>query len=266
MIYVRTYGRSSMDRQYTVKNLIKAGLEFQLVVQDREYKEYRWANQFEQITLFVLPPHIQRLNHTDQYLMEEHLRRLNGNEGVDHPVAILMDDDLTFAIRREDKPAQFKDAAPENIKAAVSDLHSKGFHFGLAGMAGREGANRNTGRYVHCARQMRCNAIDVRLFRSIGARFDRVDVMEDFDVTLQFIEAGHPNCILNWIVQNQPGSANKGGVEHYRTPEVQRAAAEKLVSLHPPGVVKVVTKATKTSWGGGERTDVTIYWKKAAKQ
>ena len=38
--------------------------------------------------------------------------------------------------------------------------------------------------------------------------------------------------------------------------------SNELAALHPD-FVKVVEKYTKTSWGGGIRTDVRIAWKKA---
>jgi hypothetical protein len=40
------------------------------------------------------------------------------------------------------------------------------------------------------------------------------------------------------------------------------SSAKGLAELHP-GFVKVVRKETKGAWGGGERVDVQIQWKKA---
>lgn len=54
------------------------------------------------------------------------------------------------------------------------------------------------------------------------------------------------------------GSACKHKASNRR----QAAAAHQLHSLHPD-FVKVVKKTTKGAWGGGERTDVTVAWKKA---
>ena len=53
-----------------------------------------------------------------------------------------------------------------------------------------------------------------------------------------------------------------GGCSTYRTMELQGAAAEKLAAKHHP-FVKVVIKKTKTAWGGAERKDVIVQWKKA---
>ena len=92
--------------------------------------------------------------------------------------------------------------------------------------------------------------------------FGRLEVMEDFDVALRLLRAGHDNVILNNWANNQAGSGKEGGCSHFRTPELHAACASKLASLHP-GFVKVVQKTTKGAWGGGTRTDVNIAWKKA---
>ena len=72
------------------------------------------------------------------------------------------------------------------------------------------------------------------------------------------------NVCLNEWVHNQGGSGSAGGCSTYRTPEIQAEAAHKLHEHHRP-FVKVVKKTTKTAWGGGERTDVIVQWKKAYK-
>jgi hypothetical protein len=132
----------------------------------------------------------------------------------------------------------------------------------LVGFGAREGGNRISTPISHATRQMRVHGIDLRYFREANIRFDRVIVMEDFDVTLQVLRTGRANCVLNKWVTNQGGSNTAGGCSHYRTPEVQTESALKLAELHP-GLVNVVRKRTKTSWGGEERTDVIIQWKKA---
>jgi hypothetical protein len=87
-------------------------------------------------------------------------------------------------------------------------------------------------------------------------------VMEDFDVALSLLTKGYENAIINTVAHNQKGSGAVGGCSVWRTPQVQAQAALKLAELYP-GIVKVVEKTTKTAWGGGTRTDVTIQWKAA---
>jgi hypothetical protein len=81
-------------------------------------------------------------------------------------------------------------------------------------------------------------------------------------MTLQLLRAGYPNAVITEFVHNQAGSNTEGGCSAYRDAKMMESSARKLAKLHP-GFVKVVTKETKTSWGGGERVDVQIAWKKA---
>lgn len=129
------------------------------------------------------------------------------------------------------------------------------------GFGSREGGNRVTVDYSHNTRIMRVLGYDRNLLMKECITFDRLPVMEDFDVALRLLRLGHPNMVINTVVHNQAGSGKTGGCSHFRTKEVQAEAAYKLQRLHP-GFVKVVTKSTKSAWGGGERTDVNIQWKK----
>jgi hypothetical protein len=95
-----------------------------------------------------------------------------------------------------------------------------------------------------------------------GVRFDRLPVMEDFDVALQLLRKGYPSLTLNNWVQDQSTSNAPGGCSTYRSLEVQAKGAKGLARLHP-NVVKLVEKTTKGAWGGGTRTDVQVAWKKA---
>jgi hypothetical protein len=245
-IFIHTYGRH--NRQLTFWNLSPEVRErTYLVVQEREADLY---DPFYR--KIVLPGGIMNLTSTRQFLME--------NYG---PYVCILDDDLEFAVRRDDDRTKFrkpKDRDIDELFAVMQNLMGVGHP--LVGIAAREGANRQTDPYLPATRQMRVHAINTTLYRKLGIRFDRVRVMEDFDVTLQFLEAGYSNIVINDYVTNQSGSNTSGGCSAYRTDEVQAESAEKLALLHP-GLVKVVTKHTKTSWGGKERKDVIVQWKRA---
>jgi hypothetical protein len=86
--------------------------------------------------------------------------------------------------------------------------------------------------------------------------------MEDFHVSLSLLTKGLPNMSINWMVQNQNGSNLAGGCSSYRTPE-RHAESALALKRRFPDFVNVVTKKTKTAWGGQERIDVIIQWKKA---
>jgi len=175
---------------------------------------------------------------------------------------VMLDDDLRFAMRREDAPTKFRDATSQEVAKVFEVLESCLETFPHASICTREGGNRDTSAYVTNTRLLRVLAYDTRVLRAEGIRFDRVHVMEDFDVTLQLLRRGHANVSINWAVQDQLGSNKSGGCSIYRSMEIQRDAAIKLHHLHPE-FVSVVKKQTKVAWQGQERTDVVIQWKRA---
>jgi hypothetical protein len=247
-IYICTYGRPL--RQVTFNNLPPRIQNLtQLVVQDRE------AGLYKGYDTIVLPPHIQTIGATRQWLLESRLASK----------MVMLDDDLTFAHRREDEPTKFEGASQRSIEEMFEEVEKCLDEYIHVGVSHREGANYKVDSHIYASRMMRILAYDVDKFLQTGARFDRVPVMEDFDVTLQLLRQGHINCIVNDWVHNQSGSNSQGGCSTYRTDQVQEDAAKKLAELHP-NYVTVVQKTTKTAWGGKERYDVRVQWKKAYRE
>lgn len=181
-----------------------------------------------------------------------------------YPNAVLMlDDDLAFFARRTDEPDKFRDC-DLNERAKMLHACSNALKdYAHIAVATREGGNRNTEDYVYNTRGLRVLGYDSKVVLDEEVKFNRIPVMEDFDVALQLLRKGYPNCVLNWMVHNQTGGSNAtGGCSTYRTLELQAKAAHRLKELHPD-FVTVVEKTTKTAWGGATRTDVRIQWKKA---
>lgn len=174
----------------------------------------------------------------------------------------MLDDDLSFFERRRDEPTKLAKASPFSISRLFISVESALRKHAHVGVAAREGANRNTAPYVYDTRMLRVLAYDTAVLKREKIRYDRCPVMEDFDVTLQLLEKGYSNIVLNHWAQDQGTSNAPGGCSVYRTREVQTEGARMLKKLHPD-FVTVVTKETKGAWGGGIRTDVRIAWKKA---
>lgn len=252
-IFIMTFGRC--HRQSTWQNLPASIQErTKLVVQEQESRMFLEAG-WPVNTFFPLPEYLNGagIGKARQWLIESF-----------GPHVCMLDDDLEFAVRRSDDPTKFRAPTEADIVAmfdCIADSLEEGY--ALVGVAAREGANRNTAQFLTATRQMRVHGVNTNLAsRKLGARYDRIPVMEDFDFILQLLERGFPNRVLNGWVSNQHGSDVAGGCSTYRTPELQTIAANALADLHP-GFVKVVKKKTKTSWGGAERTDVIIQWKRA---
>lgn len=247
LIYIPTYGRS--DIQVTWENLpVPLQMDTTLVVQAREVKKY----DQEKFPVLVLPPEIQSIGTTRQWIIDHTAER--------H--ILMLDDDLDFATRRVDEPTKFRRSAGSDVYEMITTIKSslqEGYK--LVGVSGREGANRDTSSYKFVTRQLRVHGISVDFFRK-NIRFDRIPFMEDFDATLQVLELGYPNKVLNGWVHNQRGGSNApGGCSETRTVEAQSAAAKELKRLHPR-FVRLVEKTTG-DWGMGTRLDVYVEWKKA---
>lgn len=258
-IYIHTSGRATLTEQRTLgtmrgaskKNLKKVSL----VVQASQSKQYKSIAESEGVELLVLPENITRLSETRQHLLD-----------INNRTFVMMDDDLLFFERRTDDDTKFSKITGDRVFEMFDVLEDRMKGFAHGGILAREGGNRITGKQnVYATRMMRVLAYDPKLVRKVGARFDRMVTKQDFDMTLQLLRAGYPNILMADYVQGQYGdgcSNAPGGCSVYRTPEMMDASAHKLAELHP-GFVKVVTKESKVSWGGGTRTDVNVQWKKA---
>lgn len=178
------------------------------------------------------------------------------------PKIVMLDDDLRFFRRREDEPTKFKETSSEELVDLFEIIENTLEDYALVGVSSREGANYCTDDWIYNSRLLRILAYRSDILIKENIRFDRVPVMEDFDVALQLLRKGYANVCANWIVHNQGSSNADGGCSAYRSMEVQDEAAQKLAELHPE-YVTLVKKQTKVAWNGQERTDVRISWKSA---
>lgn len=238
--------------QPTLVQLRNAGLKPTLVVQVGEYIQYtvQWG---QMANIKILSPDVVTIAATRQWILE--------NVGTSDKICML-DDDLTFYRRSIVARDKLIDIAPHQLYEAFEQMDHQLEGHPHVGFAAREGANRVTTSVVTNTRIMRVLGYNRRVLLDEGIRFDRIELMEDFDVALQLLEKGHPNLILNNYAHNQAGSGKAGGCSTFRTPAKQAQAAHALAALHPR-YVQVVEKTTKGSFGGGTRTDVKIQWKKA---
>jgi hypothetical protein len=252
-IYIPTYGRAA--RQVTLKNLPPALRDrVSLVVQQREAHLY--AGFKGQVEVKVLPGHIRTIGPTRDWIIQSHRVKKHGD------ALVMLDDDIKFDTRRKDDPTKFLTSTEREVERLFRDLEVILQSYTHAGVLAREGGNRVTEEVIYCTRMMRVLAYNVREMQKEKIQFSRLKVMEDFDVTLSLLRRGHQNAILcNWV-QGQGSSNAEGGCSHYRTLSLHAQSAVGLKKLHPE-FVKLVQKKTKSAWGGEERTDVIVQWKRA---
>lgn len=254
-IFIPTYGRA--ERQNTYYNFApELRRRITLVVQKRE--SHLYEHHFN-TQIYTLPSHIKTIAATRQHIVYDLPR-----EFVQSNYLIMMDDDLRFCARRRDDPTKFVIADARSQLRMLEAIEHSLQRYAHVGILAREGGNRHP-KDLECSRMMRVLAYDLRVVCKLRPNFlarGPQYTLEDFDVTLQLLRAGYKNLVLSGWVQDQSGSNTEGGCASYRTLELHNKNAALLARAHPQ-FVKLVTKTTKTAWGGGSRTDVVVQWKKA---
>jgi hypothetical protein len=195
---------------------------------------------------------------TRQYIMDY------ASENGILKVIMCDDDHIHWYNRIADDSYHLRNATKPEAEAIFERIFDKLDEYALVGVSARSGNNRFfPATELEAIRQNNIHGIRVDVYKTEGLRFDRVPLMEDFDVILSLLERGYPNLLLTDVAWGQLASNAAGGCSTYRNNELQTKAAHALAELHP-GLVRIHTKKA-VSWGGGmnERDDVIIYWKKA---
>jgi len=221
----------------------------------------------EVTTIYVYPDELQDYAAFPSVALPEGLHGIANKrqymvETCDDDKLIILDDDLVFARRRKDDPTKFRPCTGEDLEQMWLDCFLALDHYAHGGIATREGGNRNTADYKFNTRAIRGHIFRTDVLKREGIKLNETKFMSDFDTTLQLLRRGYNNIVLNSWVTNQSGSNTEGGCSTTRTLSDLADAAHELHDRHPK-FVKVVKKKTKSAWGGGERTDVVIQWKKA---
>lgn len=251
-IYILSAGRAG--RQVTLKNLSP---ELQerciLIVPPDQVESYamRYPNVIAAPNL-VVDDYWKGVGHVRRWIIE--------NAKTDH--VCMLDDDLRFYTRRKDKPGNFLYSTRTELNELFDEIDRQLNDYAHVGVLAREGGNRTLEPYRQATRMMRVLAYNTKVVRPLNVQFDRLQVMEDFDATLQLLRLGYPNLVICGWVQGQGTSNEDGGCSTYRTMEVHGFAARQLSKLHTP-FVTVKTKQTKSAWGGQPREDVVIQWQRA---
>lgn len=247
-VYIISRGRAQPARQYTLNRMLAEGMQPTLVVPANELADYSSYHR-----VVGLPAEYDGISATRDWALQQ-----SGDSKV-----LMLDDDLVFFARRSDERDKFRDMLPGEFSQMIRDIAEALDTNPHVGVASREGGNRNTEDRAYNTRTLRLLAYDREYLNSRGITFMPMRVMEDFHVSLQILKSGADICVLNnWCHNQAEGSNAPGGCSSYRQMSTQAEAAHELARRHAP-FVRVVQKKTKTAWGGAERTDVVISWKKA---
>jgi len=260
-IYINSSHRA--DQVKSTRQIPKSWKEFTVIaVPYDQVKAYKKHNDWPVLGMPKDVP--QFLPHQRQWIME--------NSPYDY--VWMMDDDLMFRYRKDPKDIRLSKCKRKDLKRLLETLedHVHRTNVPLVGVSTVLGNNRVQEEYKDCGRITRCYVMNKRIFQTVGATFAVFEgfVMEDFHMTLCFLEHGYNNrCIFSFAQEDQRTNT-LGGCSVYRTNKLQEQSAFALTKLHPKSVT-IRRKSTKASWDGFDkdrtgkamRTDVTIQWKKA---
>lgn len=260
-IYIPSLGRANKIHLGTLSHIPVDWLPHTTVVcQSHEEEDYKKVVEVEWgANLLVLPERIDRIEPTRRFIA------MHASHNEQEKI-VMMDDDLEFYYRpkqyTEDEDFwKLKGAAEVDMEQMLGWIDLQLEKYAHCGISGREGQNRVREDTVFNTRYMRVLGYKTEMYQAtIGGR---VEIMEDFDVALQLLEAGHQCPVSYYWAQGQSKTQADGGCSSWRTLEVHNAGAEKLASLHP-NFVRLREKQNKTDREGfGTRKEVTVYWKKA---
>lgn len=259
VIYIPTWGR--VDRQITWESfdeVTKHDSGAVLVAHPSEADALRSKGY----PVLETPEDVTTIGVKRQWIFDQHNVRMWG------PWAVIIDDDLRFAKRREDDPTKFigTNDIPGEFGRMIDNLFGLFMLSPLVGIRNRSGANRDHdgGLFLKNRRQFDVIGVDVQVMRKHNFRLDRTPIMEDFDFVLQFLTAGYSNLLLNTHTEDDmSGRDSAGGCQDERTALAQFEAAHWLAETWPD-FVKVEEKRTKGEGAWSVRTDVRVQWAKAA--
>lgn len=178
---------------------------------------------------------------------------------------VMLDDDLKFIRRKDPSDTALIDVNEDDMSqmfAAIRRMLSYHVHVGVSARQGNNNVGVGSADILieRNTRLLRVLAYRVKDFLKL--EHGRVDIMEDFDITLQLLRKGLSNVNLYWWAQDQAQTQAPGGCSEYRTQEVHANSARKLAELHS-SFVSLVQKKNKTGGEFGNRLEVRIQWKAA---
>lgn len=248
-VFIPTYKR---DQVRTLEQFPKKVLKNTFIVV--QHNDRKRLKNLKYVTKIVLPKEIQTIAPTRKwiglYCKENKIDKF-----------VMIDDDLKFFRRKVEGKNNLTEVTKQDIYDMFNMLNNWLDDYAHCGISAREGNGHINPLQVEVTRSMRVCGFRTAIYNQM--KHCRMQVMEDFDITLQLLRKGLPNIVSFEFANNQfGGSGSKGGCSEFRTLKVQCKSAKKLAKLHP-NYVKTVEKTTKGSWGGATRTDVRVQWKQA---
>lgn len=251
-IYIPTRGR--VNNQLTLENL-PPELYVQAILVCPSNEVGRMKQVHPHANVLAQPDDIKFITDKRKWLVET----------CPEDKMVMLDDDLRFAVRREDDPGLFRKATNEDILQAFRELEetlSEDYpHAGFAARGMSIGDSARQGGWQTAKRMMYTLGFYLPIAR-YWAEWGRIRIREDFDITLQLLSMGFPNKVNFSFVSDQKAFTPGGGDRpEERTVDISNEAAKQLQELHP----EYVTLSEKTFVNSPSRIEVVIQWQKALK-
>lgn len=256
--------RSRWERSLTLEAIAPAWERVALVVPKEQFKKYQGLAEQHKVRLIGCPH--DGIARTREFI-----------GGIARSRFIMLDDDLRFTARHGLDDPRLYLASNRDISgmlilvARLLDLYAhvcigpRQFNNKYSTAEPPSGAKVEPHKYPGYPLGRPLRALAYRKWPFVKCKHGRVDIMEDFDVTLQLLEQGYQNYIITEYAQDQVQTQLPGGCSDYRTHELHAANVRKLAKLHPKSV-KIVEKANKTGGEFGKRIEAMIFWEKTWKR
>lgn len=245
-IYIMTRGR--VGKQGTLANLPKSlQKHICLVTPQGEYHDHPWVHW--------VPSYVDNYSKKLQYIMDDGIA-----DGMDK--CLIMDDDLVFS-KKDEQGRLVTIRDPELLVPMFEQIESLLDSYPLVGVHPRQMGNNAEQPLEENGRIICIQGIDRRVCR--GIKVDQLPILADVVLNCTLLSRGYPNALLTTFFQDHGPCQAPGGCSIYRTPEMQRQAAEYIAGRWP-GFAKVVERRPKVAkWMGDVRYDYTCQWKKLFK-
>lgn len=180
-------------------------------------------------------------------------------------IAMLDDDISQFAVRIEEGKTPLRISSDQDRIEMFQTVEDYLEHYAHVGVSARFHNDAFVGQdpvVVENARMIRFLAYRVEEF--LACEHGRVQVCEDFDITLQLLNKGFKNGVLFKWSQDQRETGQPGGCSLYRTLELHNANITKLHELWPD-VTRIRVKKSKSGGDLATRNELVIDWSTAYK-
>ena len=179
----------------------------------------------------------------------------------DNGIGVIMDDDLWFDIRIQDKEKLRKPKNKDELLPLFEQLEQLLITTPLVGVHPRQFGHAKPLPYVSNGKIVCLQAINTNLFPSNFPAVDEFPILSDVRLNCGLLSRGYENkLITNFVVDWAPCMA-EGGCSSYRDYEMQKKGCEMLGNMFEP-FLKVVKKKSKNDGFNGERYDFNVQWKR----